>query len=214
MPFRAPRPTCIIWSVYSMHSFFWPFDNPEICWQSGIVAPRSNASFPVDLELWRPKLLQKTYFLKKIVEKRYSIMFKDVWQKIMVPLIETYIQLSKDPLLSRKKIRKQKCIFIFVVILNNDMLTPVQPLYYCATWPMSKNGCSTAQNGIGEKERQSDYILVPNKTTLVWDFFPPFRQVTKPISTIHKIAAHTLTQEKRLGGKIYNQHFPVACQIF
>ena len=32
IPVLAPLPTCIIWSVYSMHNFFWPFDKPLIFW--------------------------------------------------------------------------------------------------------------------------------------------------------------------------------------
>ena len=41
IPFRAPRPTCIMWSVYNMQSFFWPLDNPVICWHNPAALFRS-----------------------------------------------------------------------------------------------------------------------------------------------------------------------------
>jgi hypothetical protein len=37
MPLRAPLPTCIMWSVYNMHSFFCPEDSPLICFATKIM---------------------------------------------------------------------------------------------------------------------------------------------------------------------------------
>ena len=41
IPLRAPRPTCIMWSVYNIQSFFCPLDNPVICWHNPAALFRS-----------------------------------------------------------------------------------------------------------------------------------------------------------------------------